>query len=81
MITLERVVTVSEDGKIVMNMPPEVPPGRHRVVLIIEEPAQVQGPVAPVAQRNAFGLRMHDDIVLPEGSTLRREEMYGDEGR
>jgi hypothetical protein len=73
MRTLETVATVTPDGTLTVQVPPDVPPGEHRVVVVIEEQPQV-------------GRRTLDLPVLsvghwPEGLSLRREEMYGDWGR
>ena len=37
MKTIETTVTVTADGKITVKLPPDIPPGEHQIVLIIDE--------------------------------------------
>jgi hypothetical protein len=36
-ITIEAIVTVTPDGKAAIQLPPNIPPGRHKVMLAIDE--------------------------------------------
>ena len=57
-------------------MPPEVAPGNHEVVLVIEE--------FPSPRKTSImeGFPRHDvAIALPKGFSFRREELYDDSGR
>ncbi len=66
-------IQVSPDHRISGVAPAEVPPGEHEVTISIAR--------APVAKRYRLAdLQIHDTPW--DGSTsLRREDMYGDDGR
>lgn len=75
MRAIETTATVEPDGKLVLQLPPDVTPGPHRVILVLEEqPAldtahpPLDFPVINVGQ-------------WPEGLSLRREDLYDDFGR
>ncbi len=76
MITIQTRVTVDDQGVAMLLMPPEVAPGNHEVVLVIEE--------FPSPRKTSImeGFPRHDvAIALPEGFSFRREELYDDSGR
>lgn len=80
MKTIETTATVGTDGVLTTRVPPDVPPGDHRVVLVIEE--------TPIEMRSAqgetpapFDFPVHDLGPWPVGLSLRREDMYGNWGR
>jgi hypothetical protein len=71
-------VHVAADRSITGLAPSDVPPGEHEAMIIVT--------VAPVRQdaKKPFSvdeLPSHDLGPWPEGLSLRREDMYGDEGR
>ncbi len=75
MKTIECNVLVDEDRKTVVQLPAEISPGQHRLVVVIDEPAQ---------QPDGDPLEGFPTIKLdhwPEDLSLRREDMYGDDGR
>lgn len=72
---IETTATVGPDGTLTMRVPRDVPPGEHRVVVVIETGAER----AP--GRREFSFPIHDVGPWPEGLSLRREDMYGDWGR
>jgi hypothetical protein len=76
MITIQTRVTVDEQGVATMQLPAEIAPGQHDVVLVIgETPAWRKAPIMA-------GFPRHDVRVdLPEGFTFRREDLYDDSGR
>jgi len=37
MRTIEAIATFTEDGQMIMPSPPDVTPGAHRVVVVVEE--------------------------------------------
>jgi hypothetical protein len=41
MHTIETTAVVSEDRRLVLQLPPDVAPGKHRVRVLIDEPDQV----------------------------------------
>lgn len=79
MKTIETIPTVTADGKITLLLPPDIPPGEHQVVVIIDEkPLQLEilkekPPLLdfPVIHVDSWS----------ENLSLRREDMYGDDGR
>jgi len=58
-----------------MRIPPSILPGKHRVVIVIEE--------EPVSGQKKGALKFPVDHYgpWPGDLSLRREEMYGDDGR
>jgi hypothetical protein len=72
MKTMETTIEVDAEGRAMLQLPADVPPGAHRVVVIIDEPARKLAPLTFSA---------HDVGPWPEGFTIRREEVYGDDGR
>ncbi len=67
MITIETHGTVTPDGRLSVRVPATVELGEHRVVVIEEKVSAPQRP--PLADFPAVDL------------SLRREDMYGDDGR
>lgn len=75
MKTIQTMVRVGEDRKLTVQLPEDVPPGEHAVVVVIDERP---GPGAPFTMKD---FPSHDVGPWPEGFTARREEIYGDDGR
>jgi hypothetical protein len=75
MRTIETVITVLPDGSIRIPPRPDLKPGDHRAVLVIEELATSQ------TSQPLLGLKMLDIPGWPVDSTFRREEMYDDHQR
>lgn len=75
MRTIETTATITSDGKIIMQLPADIPPGEHRVVVVIDEyPLKKE-------QRPPLDLPAHDYGPWPADFSLRREDMYDDWGR
>ncbi|MDP9313742.1 MAG: hypothetical protein M3R24_23165 [Chloroflexota bacterium] len=78
MRTIETTATIEPDGTLTVKLPPDIEPGQHHVVLVIDEAKlslrerAVVEPF-PVLQVSAWG--------YPPDETFRREDMYGDDGR
>ena len=78
MRTIETLITVTPEGRIIIPGQANLPPGEHRAVLVIEE-------MPPLANHKTIppSLRLH--AVAWQGisvdTTFRREDIYGDEGR
>lgn len=73
MRTIETRGTVIE-GKLTVQVPPDLSPGEHQVKLVIEE---AQG---EASRHAAEFLVIHVDS-WPEGISFRRVDMYGEDGR
>ena len=72
MRTIEATVEVDEEHRASIQLPADVPPGPHRVVLVIEGEPPVRSPLTFSA---------HDVGPWPEGFTASREQIYDDSGR
>jgi hypothetical protein len=74
MKTIEIMLTVDEQGVATLRMPPDVPPGEHKVVMMIDETKVPRTPMV---------FSSHDVGPWPFNSneTFRREDLYGDDGR
>ena len=72
MKTVETTVIVGPDRTITVHVPEDVPPGPHRVVVVIDEATAVPPPL---------DLPMLPVETWPENLSLRREDMYDDWGR
>lgn len=75
MKTIELTAVIGDDRQLNVTLPPDIAPGAHRVVLVIEE--------KPIVTPSAASLRFPiiDVGPWPEGLSLRREDMYGADGR
>lgn len=71
-------VHVAEDGTITGRAPSDLPPGEHDAEIAVAG-APLPEPAAKPFQ--ADDLPRHDLGPWPEGLSLRREDMYGDDGR
>jgi hypothetical protein len=78
MKTFETDVVVGPDGRarIDLRLPEDVPPGRHRAVLVLEDHPRTASVVRSIAD-----FPVHDFGPWPEGLSLRRADLYGDEER
>ena len=72
MKTIQTTIVVDEEGKATIQLTPDVTPGLHQAVVVIDEPLGSRAPLTFSA---------HDVGPWPEGFTVRREEIYGDDGR
>ena len=75
MRTIETEAIVTEEGKLPIQVPADIPPGEHHVVVMIDE----QPRVTPQRQKITFSA--HDVGPWPENLSLRREDMYDEWGR
>ena len=75
MKTIECQLVVDENHRAVLDLPDDVIPGRHRARVTIEE------------ERRSFrgdplaGMPVISVSSWPEELSLRREDLYGDDGR
>ncbi len=75
MKTIETIVTIGTDHKLILELPPDIGPGEHRIVVVIED----QPPLKPAHPPLDFPVI--DVGPWPENLSLRREDMYNDWGR
>jgi hypothetical protein len=75
MKTIETVLTVDERGMATLRMPPDIKPGEHKVVMVIEEERK--------APRKPLSFPRHDVGPWPfdPNESFRREDLYDDDVR
>ncbi len=73
MEAMETVITVEADRTGTVRLPGNVSPGKHAAIIVIDEPVD--------AVRSPLDLPAHDAGPWPANLSLRREDLYGDEGR
>lgn len=75
MRTIETTALVGDDRVLSMTLPSDIVPGEHKIVLVIDEalPGKATRPPLefPVDRYGSW----------PADLSLRREDMYGDDGR
>lgn len=76
MRTIETTVMIGSDGKLTLQLPYDIQPGQHRVVIVIDE---ISSPVGE--DKASLDLQVVDWPNWPVDSTFRREELYDDNGR
>ncbi|MBW4695136.1 MAG: hypothetical protein KME27_25580 [Lyngbya sp. HA4199-MV5] len=72
MRTIETTATITADGQLTLQVPPDLLPGQHRVVLVIDEPS------VPTPQRSPFQISAYPVGLASPALTFRREDLYGD---
>jgi len=80
MKTIETDVIVTQDGRIRIDLKlsKDVPPGRHRAVVVLDErPA----PASSRVQSSLADFPVHDLGPWPENLSLRRADLYGEDER
>ena len=75
MYTIETTATITAEGTLIVQVPPDIPPGSHHIVVWIDDQ-----PGRPDTHAR------HDFPVIhvgawPANLSLRREDMYDDDGR
>ncbi len=73
MQTIQAIATVTDNGELTLQVPLGIAPGRHQVVVVIDE--------EPVQPRVLGEFPVLDIGPWPENLSLRREDMYDDDGR
>jgi len=74
MRTIQTTVVVDAEHRATIQLPADIAPGEHPVVVVIDE---TETPRA----RRPLEFSAHDLGPWPEGFTVRREEIYDDSGR
>ena len=70
---IETTAIITDEGTLTVQVPPDITPGDHHIVVIIDEQPTVEAPRPPL-QFAAYPV----GLTAPE-RTLRREELYDDE--
>jgi len=76
MKTIETTAIVGNDRKLTVQLPPDVAPGPHQIVIVVE---------GPLGERPQTWIMddwpVHDAALVDPNFTMRREELYGDNSR
>ncbi|MBW4573556.1 MAG: hypothetical protein KME31_38065 [Tolypothrix carrinoi HA7290-LM1] len=80
MKAIQTIATVTSDGKITLQLPLDIPPGEHQVVVIIDEKSLLEKEERK-EKRPPLDFPVDSYGSFPENLSLRREDMYGDWGR
>ncbi len=78
--TIETVVTIDEDRRLVVQLPADVPLGRHRLVAVLDETTESAEP----ATSGTEGTWQFPVLLMaqwPADMPLTRDDMYDDDGR
>ena len=73
---IETIAIVGDDRKLTVQLPPDVAPGPHQVVVVVDGP--------PSQRPHSWTMAdwpMHDATLVNPHFSMRREELYGDDGR
>lgn len=72
MRSIETTITVSEDGTFTLQLPADIPPGRHQIVLVIDE--QVDSSMHSASEIDAaFAAMATDAEYQVEASQIEAE--------
>jgi len=74
MKTIETTAVIGEDRILQVQLPPDITPAPHQVAVVIDEPAAA-------TSKSLDDFPTIDVGPWPAGLSLRREEIYGDDGR
>jgi hypothetical protein len=74
MRTIETTARVGDDRTLVLQLPSDVSPGEHRVVVMIEEL-----PI-PAVKPEPLRFSGYDVELIDPDFKFRREDLYGDDG-
>jgi hypothetical protein len=77
MRTVETTATISEDRHLTVLIPPDVPLGTYKILVVLEEPPAL----IEDADNGLDDFPVIDLGPWPENLSLRREDMYDDWGR
>ena len=80
MKTITATAIVTPDGKITLQLPPDIPPGEHQVVLVIDEQPVSELPLTK-KERPPLNFPVDNYGSWPADLSLRREDMYDEWGR
>ncbi len=72
---IDTTAIVTPEGTVTVQVPPGIPPGEYRLLLVIDEQRIV------LAKRPPLKFPVDRYGPWPEDLSLRREDMYGEWGR
>jgi hypothetical protein len=77
MRTIETTAVVTADHTMTIQMPADVPPGTHQIVVVVEDDKKP----APGRRFRWAEWPAHNVTLTDPNCTFRREDLYGDDGR
>jgi hypothetical protein len=80
MRTIETTATVTANGQMRVQLPPDIPEGEHQIVLVIDEKLVTQK-LATKEKRPPLNFPVDSYGSWATNLSLRREDMYSEEGR
>ncbi|MEQ8974126.1 hypothetical protein [Coleofasciculus sp. E2-BRE-01] len=80
MRTLETTVNVTSDGKITLQLPPDIPAGEYQVVLVLDQTIVPEASETP-KKRPPLNFPVDSYGSWSPNLSLRREDMYDEWGR
>jgi hypothetical protein len=86
MLAVTIAAKVDENGTVILKVPPQVSPGLHKMVIVIEEAELAEWTNGTqngesIEHDEGFVLPLGDVGPWPENLSLRREDLYDDWGR
>jgi len=75
MRTIETTAIVTSEGTVTVQVPPDIPSGEYRVLLVIDEQPIVR------EKRPPLKFSAYPVGLVSENMTFRREDLYGEWGR
>jgi hypothetical protein len=75
MKTIQMNVVVEPGRTVTLHLPDAIEPGTYQATLVIDD-----RPIRPL-KSDLSDFPVHDVGPWPEGLSLRREDLYGDDGR
>lgn len=76
MRTIETIATVTTEHTVSLIVPPDISPGEHRVVVVLERIPTLDQSARPPLRFSSYPVK-----PVSNSMTFRREDMYGDDGR
>lgn len=80
MKSITTIATVTADGKVTLQLPADITPGEHQVVLVIDENIKTEKPETK-KERSPLNFPTISVGSWPDDLSLRRENMYDEWGR
>lgn len=75
MKTIETTAIVGDDRKVVVQLPADVAPGPHQIVVVVDMPRP-----EPARGWTMDDWPVHDAALVDPNFSMRREELHGDSG-
>ncbi|NMG22108.1 hypothetical protein [Brasilonema bromeliae] len=78
MKAITTIATVTEDGKITVQLPPDIPAGEHKLVVVIDEKPLVEKQIIK-EKRPPLKFSAYPVGLVSESLTFRREDLYAND--